>query len=279
MMPFAGGFTGQAAEGLNETVLVKTTSEAAFVNAFQARMPGVEKMRNASSQGEVPLVVRLQGTFKTAFPDGPPSSDSAGGEEEKAKADDADFLKESTDSGVVILVSDVDMLNDRHALRGMNFFGQTLYQPANDNFAFVLNMVEQLAGSEALIGLRSRGSVDRPFDLVKKLERDARAKWQKEELKLTKKLQETQQRLNDLQRAKEGDQQFILSPEQQQEIEDFREQRYKTQQDLKQVQKNLRRNIDQLGMAVKAANMALMPALVAVFGIVHGVLRRRKASR
>ena len=100
---------------------------------------------------------------------------------------------------------------------------------------------------------------------------------QQEEIKLTEKLQTAQARLNELQASKEGDQKFILSPEQKTEIEKFRQEQFQTQQELKQVRKNLRSDIEVLGLKLKAVNMALVPGLIAVFGLAHGWRRRKKA--
>lgn len=272
MMPFAGAFKGEPAEGLSAVTLVHTSDDAALLPSFQATQAGVEKMRLAKPEGQLALALRLKGTFKTAFPDGAPVEGT------NTAAEAAGILKESQKDGVVVLVADVDMLYDRYALRELNFFGQTVYQPVNDNLSFALNLTEELTGSEALIGLRSRGAVDRPFDRVIALESRAQQRWQEEELKLVARLREAQARLDELQRAKGEDQQYILSPEQKREIESFRQQRFETQRQLKEVRKNLRRDIERLGTSLKVINMAAMPALVAVYGLVHGWRRRRKAS-
>ncbi|HOW96172.1 MAG TPA: Gldg family protein [Kiritimatiellia bacterium] len=262
MMPFAGAFKGAAAEGLTAVTLAQTYDEAALLPAFQAAQAGVEKMRAAKPEGSLVLALRLQGRFKTAFPDGAPAA----------------FLKEGEKDSVVILVADADMLHDRNSLQEMNFLGQRLLQPVNDNLSFGLNMVEQLTGDEALIGLRSRGTYGRPFDRVVELEKQAQQRWQEEELKLVEKLREAQARLNELQRSKDEDQQYILTPEQKREIENFRQERFETQRQLKEVRKSLRRDIERLGLKVKILNMAAMPAAVALFGLLHGWRRKKKAS-
>ena len=187
-------------------------------------------------------------------------------------------LKEGEKPGVVVLVADADMLYDRFCVRGMQVFGQTFYEPVNDNLNFAINAIEQLAGNEALIGLRSRGTYDRPFTRVLALERLAQERWQEEEKNLQAKLQETQMRLNQLQTVKTEDQQFILSPEQKKEIETFRQQQFQTQQQLKEVRKNLRRDIENLGLRLKIINLALVPALVAIFGLSFGWRRKKRAA-
>jgi ABC-type uncharacterized transport system involved in gliding motility auxiliary subunit len=234
-------------------------------------------MKGFEKKGELPLAVRLQGNFKTAFPDGRPKS-AKERQNESQMPPMSPVLKEGVKPGVVLLVADVDLLYDRFCVRGVQIFGQTFYEPANDNLNFAINTLEQLAGNEALIGLRSRGTYDRPFTRVLALERQAQERWQEEEKNLQAKLQETQMRLNQLQAVKTEDQQYILSPEQKKEIETFRQQQFQTQQQLKEVRKNLRRDIENLGLKLKIINMALMPALVAVFGISFGWRRKKRAS-
>jgi hypothetical protein len=270
MMPFAGGFTVRAIDGLNATPLITTSPDAKMVNAFTASMPGPEKMRDARSVGAMPLAVRLFGSFPSAFPDGKPVREG-----DRAPASATNHLARSATNTVVVLVGDVDFVFDQYAFRMMNIMGQTLAEMVNDNFSFMLNLVEQGTGNTALIGQRSRGVLDRSFTRVREIEEAAQRRWQAEELKLTEKLQQTQERLNELQTTRDDQQQFILSPEQQAEMEDFRKIRFETQRELKDVRRNLRRDIEQLGLQVKVVNLAVVPALVAVYGLVRGWRRRR----
>ena len=142
----------------------------------------------------------------------------------------------------------------------------------------VVNLAEQLSGNPALIGLRGRGKFDRPFDRVLAMERAAQERWQEEEEKLQQKLAAAQQRLNELQSAKSADQQLVLSPAQKAEVEQFRQERFETQRQLKEVRKNLRSSIERLGLTLKAINMAAVPLLVAAFGIGLGWRRRNRSA-
>lgn len=254
MLPFAGAFEGSVSNGLEKTELLFTEEDGFTASTFAARSGRIDI---PAEKKRLPLAVRLSGTFPTAFPD------REGG------------LKEAEKPGVVVLVADADMLSDRFATQSMNLFGQTVIQPRNDNLTFAANMVEQLCGSEALIGLRSRNSFDRPFDRVIELEKEAALKWQAEEQRLSQQLQETQRRLSSLQQTKDDGQQMILSPEQEAEIKTFREQVFQTQQALKEVRKNLRRDIERLGARLKVVNILGVPLLVALFGIVRGVVLKK----
>jgi len=84
--------------------------------------------------------------------------------------------------------------------------------------------------------------------------------------------------LRELERAKSENQRYIITPEQKREIEKFRREKFETMQKLKQVRRNLRRDIERLGMEVKAINLAAAPALVIVYGLLRAWRRARRAA-
>ncbi len=273
MLPFAGAITGTPAEGLTMKTLVYASSNAVTLNAFQARSSADLSTRSGTPAPGAALAVRLSGQFKTAFPDGQPAA--AGETNAPAKAEG---LKASEKEGAVILVADADLLANDVSARAVQFFGQTIFQPFNDNLNFTLNLAEQISGEPALIGLRGRGRYSRPFERVLALEKAAQEQWQEEEAKLQQKLQEAQLRLNELQSAKSEDQQLVLSPAQKAELEKFRQERFETQRQLKEVRKNLRSSIERLGLSLKVINLAAVPLLVAAFGLALGWRRRTRSA-
>jgi ABC-type uncharacterized transport system involved in gliding motility auxiliary subunit len=155
-------------------------------------------------------------------------------------------------------------------------FGQ-IPQLINENLTLFSNIIEQFAGREELIGVRSRGASDRPFTKVNELEAEAMRKWQQKEADLQAELQATQQRLQALQSKKSGNERMILSKEQQDEIIRFRKMQADTSRQLKNVRKELTSGIDSLGLTLKTINIALMPLLVILFGLGRGWLRRKRA--
>jgi len=278
MMPFAGSWKGDAAEGLELTNLAGTSEKSGVINTFQAMGASGSMLDALESRDPAPLIARLQGSFKSAFPDGPPAGDT---EEDAGPIPlvDEGHLTESVVETVVFLASDVDMIADQYTVRTMNFFGQQIAEPINDNLNLILNIAEQLSGSDALIGLRSRGTYQRPFTKVNQLKAEAEEQWKKEEQKLLTKMQDVQQRIQEMQRGKDEDQKYILSPEQEAEIKKFHDERFEVSQQLKEVRKNLNKDIETLGVTLKMINIAAVPLLVAIFGIVRGVNRRRSAQR
>jgi ABC-type uncharacterized transport system involved in gliding motility auxiliary subunit len=225
------------------------------------------------------LALRLAGTFTSAFPDGKPGAGPKPAEGEgaatEAAADDGS-LKKGTAESMIVLVGDADFLFDPFCLRQVNVFGQTAYAPWNDNLTFFYSVLEDLSGSVKLSQIRARGRLDRPFDVVARLLRDAQERYMQEENALQAKLEQTQQRLTELQTEKGQGQELVLNPEQRAELERFRRQELETRQALKEVRKNLRADIERLGAVVKAVNILGVPLLVGLAGIGFGIWRRNR---
>ena len=91
-------------------------------------------------------------------------------------------------------------------------------------------------------------------------------------------MSDTQTRLNELQKSKEKGQRFILSPEQQAEIQKFQQKQGEAKKELKQVRKNLRREIDSLENRLKWVNIAGMPFLVTIIGLSLAMIKRKKTA-
>ena len=278
LVPMGGAFADHTSETLDFTPLIFSSLSAGLVPTMTAQMGG-SALRGAIPSGSaaLPFAVRLSGEFKTAFPEGRPAEASADTPPE-TDTEVQPAAKETLQTGksTVILVADVDMLYDRFCVEALNVFGAMALRPLNDNLNFLANTVEQLAGSADLIGIRSRGTFNRPFDRVVELQKQAMDAWQKQEQALEQNLKETQARLRDLESGKDQNQRFILSPEQEDAVAAYRRQEIEIKQKLKGVRKNLRHDIEQLGVTVKIINIALMPLLVGFAGAAYGWRRRSK---
>ena len=67
-----------------------------------------------------------------------------------------------------------------------------------------------------------------------------------------------------------------MTADQQKEVEAFRKKAAETRHELKVVRRDLRADSEALQFWTKVANIALLPVLVAIFGIWLGIHRRRK---
>lgn len=275
-VPMIGAFSGTPAAGLTQTVLFKSTPDSQAVEGFMANMAPEQVLKDFKPSGkEQTLALRLSGKFKTAFPDGKPGVS----DDTNAPAATTASLKESQQESAVILVGDADMLFDNFSVQKIQSPFGPIAMPMNANLTFAQNCVEQMAGDQNLIQVRSRAVRNRPFEVVKKKEAEANARFQVEIAKLEEKLQETQRRLNELQAQKsDANQRFILSPEQEKELLAFQQQEAEARKQLKQVRKELNREIDSLKNTVKWVNILTMPLLVSAFGIVLAVVKSKKTG-
>jgi len=291
VMAFAGAFSGTPVAGLKETVLIKSSKDSQLVEPMLAQMSGEQIIKDfAPSNIEHPLAIRLTGKFKTAFPDGKPKAAEARPDESKPdekkpeeKKPGETSLKESAQETAVVLVGDSDMIQDQVAVQEMqNPFGggQRMVMPSNGNLAFAQGAIEQLTGDDNLIAVRSRASRERPFTVVRKMQADAESNYRSKIKELETSLSDAQTKLNELQRSKgkEAGQRFILSPEQQQEIANFRKKEAEVKQQLKLERKKLRGEIDSLENRIKWLNIAGMPAVVAIAGVGLAVMRRQQRA-
>ena len=281
LMPFAGVFTGKPAEGLSESVLMKTSSYSQLVDSFAATAQGEAAVKSFQPSGtEYPLAVRLTGKFKTAFPDGRPKADDKSkpvpAKAAETKAEPAQ-LKESPADNAVVLVGDSDFINDGAAVQIQEIFGQRIVIPRNGNIAFAQALVDQFAGDPDLIKLRSRASAARPFIRIRDMEARAQQAYLGKINELESNLGQTQEKLNALQKGRGPGAGAILTTEQQSELENFRRKAAETRLALKEVRRELRAESEALQFWTKVVNIALMPLLVAVAGIAFAALRRRRA--
>ncbi len=267
MMPFAGALSDETSDAVTFKPLIMTSKDNnCLIDTMSVQYSRASLTRELKPDGvQRVLAARVQGEFKTAFPGGIVGSDT-------------NAIPNALDSGIstIIVFGDVDMIYDRFCVDIVNSFFGVIAQSINDNLALFANTVEQLSGTEELIGVRSRGKSNRPFTKVDELEVKATKQWQAEEERLVTALQETQQRLSELENRKTGSDQFILSKEQQEELGRFRTQQMETRRELKNVRKNLNSNIERLGITIKVINIGLIPLIVVGFGIVHGIRRRRR---
>ena len=177
----------------------------------------------------------------------------------------------------MVLVADVDLLTDNAAVDVQELFGQRVVIPRNGNLALGQGLVEQFAGDDALISLRSRAAFSRPLTVVREMEAQAQQQYLGKIKELEDSLNQTQEKLQSLQKGRGSAAATILTAEQQAELDNFRKKAVETRLELKELRKNLRLDTDRLELWSKAVNIALIPLLVALAGLILALARRRRA--
>lgn len=286
LLPAAGSFSGQPVEGLKETALLKSSDQSQLVDGMMAQFSGQKIVDDFKPSGSIyKLALRLTGKFKTAYPEGKPKAEASSEDEkkedkDKPKTDEKkeESLKESKGDNVVIVMGDSDWLYDHFSVEVLNFFGQKVLRPRNGNLNLAQGMVEQMAGDQNLIAVRSRATQNRPFTKIAQMQAEAQGRFQEQIAKLQKEQEETQQRVNELQGKKEPGQKFVLSKEQMEEIEKFRQKSAEARKKLRYVRRDLRSEVASLETRLKWINIAAMPVIVALAGIAIAYVRKQRTK-
>jgi len=269
------------------TPLLQTSSKAMQIAADKAGQGAdpVALLRAYKPEGKpLWIAVRVAGEARSAFPDGAPKAEEKPAD--AAKKPDAAMPPPApaaarpphTPDGRVnlIVVADTDMLADPMWVDVRDLLGQQMAVPSAHNGAFVLGAVENLSGSEALIGLRARGINERPFTRVDGLRRDAERQFREKEQTLTEKLKGVQAELAKLEGGAGGGGTAIVSEKERQAVEKFRVELLSVRRELRDVKLALRQGIDRLDGWLKFANIALVPLAIALGGIALAAWRRRR---
>ncbi|MHC4987418.1 MAG: Gldg family protein [Planctomycetota bacterium] len=197
---------------LKHTPLLMTTDAGntwKIENPYELMNPDYGLFMRRFRDGTKPVVMgyMVTGNFKSAFPDGIEMPDETADEAEESDENDEPKTKtvtgltEATESGAVVVLSDVDFLGDMVAYQ-RSIFGMV---PVGDNSTLLLNALETLSGSERLISIRSRGNYERPFTVVKDIEAVAEEKTIEETRRIEAKIKEFEQQLNEKLRSLQGE--------------------------------------------------------------------------
>lgn len=282
-MADAGAFSTEEGFKLSFTPLLTSSTNAGEVDRISVRMSqplALTKIVKPDGKTRV-LAALVTGKFDSAFPDGAPPPPTEKDQKGKEVIRDIErklpHLSQAAKESTVLLVGDSDFIHDRFSVRAINFFGQTVYQPINDNMSFVLNSVEALIGSQDLIHIRSRGQISRPFTKVSELQVSAQRRYKEQEEELSDSLEEVRNRLEALESQKKDAKNALLSPAQLAEIQQFRLEEARTKRELREVRKVLRQDIETLGNVLLLFNLLAVPLLVVMVGFTV-ILRRSRRS-
>jgi len=212
--------------------------------------------------GPYVLAGRLTGQLKTAFPD----------------RNDAKHLASSTGPVNVLVVADTDLLSDRMWVQAQDFLGQQILNPFANNADFVYNAVDNLAGDDDLIQVRTRPTSVRPFERIEVVKRAAEVRYQDKARTLQQQLDDLEQKLAGLQPTTASGKPQALSREQQAQLQQYQREKLRTRKELRDVQHQLNADIEAIGARLKQINILAMPALV-LLATVLVALRRRWRRR
>lgn len=251
--------------------LVQSSENAAPIEAARLRFLSnpQDLSRDFQPTGDrFTLAARVTGKVNSAFEQPPEGLPIMG------------HLAESGAEGIsVVMFADTDILTDRLWVQKQNFLGQIVANSFADNGTLVVNLADQLLGSTDLIGIRARASTNRQFDRVQALKLSAEARFRDTEERLQAELEETERTLTEMQSVRQDGELTVLTSQQQEEVQRFVDRKLQIRAELRQVQHDLSRDIEALGMRLKFINIVLVPVLIVIVALVFGQLRRRRRER
>ncbi|MDX2235802.1 MAG: GldG family protein [Hyphomonadaceae bacterium] len=268
-----GAITWTSAPGVEVTPLARTSGDTMRIPAAQATSrpdPATLLQQYVGSARQETLAVRIAGTLPSAFGAQRPGTIAA--------APDAPHLAQSAEPATVILVSDVDFLNDNFYLSGQQ------RQALVDNASLLLNAIDQLGGSTALLSLRSRAPSLRRMTVVEGIRNDAQARMVETQAVLQGELAAAEQGLQELEAKGQGSGFFAgdlgaeLTAEERARIEDFRAKALELRKQLRAVERGFRTDLDRLEGWLILLNVWLAPLLVIGAGVFWILRRQRRAA-
>ena len=216
------------------------------------------------------IAARVTGRVRSAFPAGPPAGVKPISGETPLKA--------SAKPLELVVVADSDMLSDYLWVHEQSLFGQQIATPWASNGDFVANALDNLTGSADLISVRGRAAYTRPFTRVERLRAVADQRFRSKEQELEDQLHQTEDKLAALQSRRNDKSSLILTPEQEQQLAQFQQERLNIRKQLRGVQLSLDEDIDRLGTILKVLNIIIVPALFALIALLIAWRRRYRAS-
>lgn len=250
-----GALNKSADATTNFSPLITTTDSAMLVDSkriteYQQNLG--DFLNNYQASGSYTVAARISGPIKSAYSD--------------AKVDDSS----------IIVIGDTDMLFDNFWLNIQNVGGQEIGTPSANNGNLVINALDNLFGSNALISIRNRGTFARPFETVRQIEMQSQDKYRESEQALQQRLEATKQKLNQLEAQKKDGNSILLTTQQKREEEAFRKELIETRQELRDVRHKLNHDLESVASNIKFFSIGFVPLLIMIGGLGVWIMQNKR---
>jgi len=262
----AGAISAAEDSPLKLEALVQSSTSSQLVDSRVVKMAenspeALRKSFKPSGEAYV-LAARFTGNLKSAF----------------AEKSAPNQIMASKKPAQIVVVTDTDFLADRMWVVEQNILGSTVFNDIANNGDFAINLVDNLAGDSNLISLRARTVSSRPFERIEKIQRSAELRYHDKEAQLQADLDNLNQRLSRVQNKSPDGKTISLTAQEKADMAKYQKQKANIRGELRQLQRQLNQNIDDLVGRLKIINIFLMPSLVALLAFIMGfrrMLRRR----
>ncbi len=275
-------------DGVTLTPLVTTTTEGNTVEVkagfpdsgglvfLDFRQPG--KIADAFTPGAEPVVFAylVQGKLPMVYPDGadipgptpPPPPGLPPGIDLPQQTSDEVVSKEAVPEeeraeATVMVFADVDFISNQVAFQNTPFGAIAL----NDNHKVLLNAVDYLFGSEELMKVRSKATIQRPFTLFDKIEADADRETQDQEKKLRAEIASFEEQLRDKQADLGARNAALFQKQVQDEVDELNDRIVNANGELLEIRKGKREKLQTQEFWVRFTVLGIMPILILTFGL------------
>ena len=211
--------------------------------------------------------VKLNGTAKTSFSD----------YQEKLE----NHIDQSSQDINVIVFSDADFIRTAFWARVQRFLDSTVIEESSDNGSLVSNILDSMTGFNDFIDLRNKETPFRPFTVVQKLQAEAEQQYLGQEQELQARLDATLNQIKNLSGG--GNTNDVqLSDQQLEELANFQADLESTRKQLREVRRQLNKDIDDLANRINILNTFLLPILLIVLMFIVprqlGIRKRKSRS-
>ena len=175
----------------------------------------------------------------------------------------SNHISQSQDDLNVIVFSDADFIRSPYWARVQKFLGSTVIEESSDNGTIVSNIMDVMTGFDDFIDLRNKETPFRPFTVVQKLQAEAEKQYLGQEQELQEKLDLTLQEIKNLSGGRVNEN-VQLSESQMEELAAFQFEVERTRKELREVRRNLNKDIDALSNKINVLNTFLIPILLII---------------
>ena len=172
-----------------------------------------------------------------------------------------DHIDRSVKDINVVLFSDADFIRNAFWARIQKFLDTNVIEATSDNGTLVTNVLDSMTGYDEFIDLRNKEAPFRPFVVVQKLQAEAEQKYLGQEQELQAQLDETLAKIQNLSGGRDAES-VNLTDKQLMELADFQLEVERKRQQLREVRRNLSKNIDRLANQINILNTFLIPILL-----------------
>ena len=248
--------------------LISTSKQSMLIERYkmQFRADPEQLLKDFETQDKSYIIgARIKGELDSAF---------TMEDIKKIELDTKQHINNIKDANI-ILFADTDLLSDNTWISEQDMFGQNSITPIADNGRMVVNSIESMSGGRNLIGLRGRGSSNRPFLVIENLQKKAELSFREKQISLQNELQGTEDKLKEIQSNQLNSSENKTS-EQNKAIEEFQRKILSIRKQLRDVQRQLNADIEKLENNIKVLNIWTMPLIVIILYFFIKVFTEKK---